>query len=306
MGETTVSHAELARIIKRVDDVAQILDDHVDFDEELNASNRRVTGVIKQIEDSHVDSIVYARGEVAYLGDKVGVIDSKAELSRQLLAKTTEDTRASYEMCLFLKDELLRYEAKLDESNRHIASLEKYTEKLEEEIRHARALTLQDDELRSLRNDITALQVHRNGVDCALSDDLTLNDMHGGDILVSAAVLNAAAAGTFKRTIRVVLKAAILGTHMHNWAQFTPPAPLPSKGDVADVDISAPTIEETPPLFVDGVMDVTLVFDTDAGATKTYVSGEVMSLGSIKVAADDLLPTGQTVAEHSVTITVVD
>ncbi len=197
-----------------------------------------------------------------------------------------------------LSDQLKSLNKKFDLAKSRIELLEEEVGEL-----HDSSAPHLDEKLYDAIARIESLEKSRGGVMCALSDDVVFGDIHGGDIQIKASDLNAAAVGTLKRTITCHLKAAQQEFY-HDWAQLTTPAPVPSKGDVTDVNISAPTIVGTPAV-VDGVYAIELLFDTDAGATKIYVVGEQMSLGSIKVAADDLLPTGQTVAGHSVTISII-
>jgi hypothetical protein len=102
---------------------------------------------------------------------------------------------------------------------------------------------------------------------------------------VSAAALNAAAAGTFQRTFTARLETA--GGGLHEWAAFDPSVTT-TKGTVADGDVAAPTVVGTP-LFLGGRLTVTITFDTDAGATKTYVNGENLTAVVAIQAGDTLL-----------------
>lgn len=109
---------------------------------------------------------------------------------------------------------------------------------------------------------------------------------------VSAALLNAAAAGTFQKQFVCTLsykdsEGTVLGTH--EWASFQPVV-TPAE-NVTDVDVAAPVVtwtddEEDTPAFSLGVLRLTVTFDTDEGATKTYAEGDSVSV-DVQVAADD-------------------
>ena len=260
-----------------------------------------------RIDGVAVGSTVYTDEGLAYLKRKVDSAVTTVSVIRKDLSRVKEDTDSNYSMWSASRGEVENLRDKLKKSDESHKSLALVVDKLRDEISHVLGIALASDEIISLRKDVAEVQSFNAGIKCVLSDDVLLDDLDGGDIKVSAADLNAAAVGTYKRTVSVRLNTNIAGVY-NTWAQFTPPVPVPSKGDVADVDISAPTVEGTPKL-VNGIMDVVLVFDTDAGATKTYVDGEQMSLGSIKVASDDKMvgsvPAGQTVTAHSVTISVV-
>lgn len=130
----------------------------------------------------------------------------------------------------------------------------------------------------------------------AMSGDMAL--ALGGDaaVDVAAAALNAAAAGTFKRAVSARLENA--GGSLHRWARFAPLV-TPSE-DATDPEIGAPAIEGTP-AFKDGAVTATAVFDTDAGATKTYAAGDSVAVKIQANAADSLL--GYSLAAGGVTKT---
>jgi hypothetical protein len=131
----------------------------------------------------------------------------------------------------------------------------------------------------------------------AMSGDVLLSV--GAAVNVSAAALNAAAAGTFKRTFLATLKTS--QSEFHEWA-IGPIVLTPSEA-VADADVAAPSVSPSSPTWDAGRRLVTVTFDTDAGATKTYVSGESVAV-AVKVAADDKL-LGKTVASATQTFNVV-
>lgn len=145
----------------------------------------------------------------------------------------------------------------------------------------------QDGKSRSTSNTMgKASRWHENCIQCvhkALSGDIALLFLNGTtteDEDITAAVLNAAAAGTLKRRFRLKLSDA--GKNPHLWASF---APVLTPAEAAtDADIGVPSVDS--PSFVHGKLTVTVTFDTDAGATKTYAAADSVSC-DIQVAADD-------------------
>jgi len=118
-----------------------------------------------------------------------------------------------------------------------------------------------------------------------MSGDMTLTAQASEN--VDAADLNAATAGTFRKSI--CLKLEDTNGTAHDWANFQPV--LTASESVADGDVSAPTVkwavdEAETPLFVNGYLELIVEFDTDAGATKTYAAADSVSV-DIQVAADD-------------------
>jgi hypothetical protein len=120
-----------------------------------------------------------------------------------------------------------------------------------------------------------------------------LEQANSGDMLVEllgpnpetifAADLNAAPTGTFTRMISTQLVNS--EGALHDWANFAPNL-IPTE-NVADPSVLPPSIVGSPK-FTGGLLTVQIVFDTDAGATKTYAPGDTLSL-SIGVSATDTL-----------------
>lgn len=110
---------------------------------------------------------------------------------------------------------------------------------------------------------------------------------------VSAAELNAAEADSFTKTINIQLQST--SDKIQKLANFQPTI-TPDKGTVADADVDAPTVtwtddrddEGITPRFNGGLLRLTVTFDTDAGATKTYVNGEQLTV-TIDVATNNIL-----------------
>ena len=130
----------------------------------------------------------------------------------------------------------------------------------------------------------------------AMSGNIALVLSGAAAVNVAAADLNAAAAGTFKRGVGACFKNA--KGEAHRWARFAPLV-TPTK-TVVDTDVVAPTIEGTPK-FKDGAVLAMAVFDTDAGATKTYAVGDSVAVKIQTNAADSLL--GYSLATGGVTKT---
>ena len=142
------------------------------------------------------------------------------------------------------------------------------------------------------------LEKKLNRVGEAMSGDMALAVLGLNPETVLASELNAAAAGTFKRTFRVALQNA--NARVHEW--LTGLEPVLTPGDtVADVDVAAPAVTGTP-AFSKGYVDIEVTFDTDAGATKTYVAAETVTVDVQISGADALL--GHTVTQVTKTFTV--
>lgn len=94
----------------------------------------------------------------------------------------------------------------------------------------------------------------------------------GTDEDVSAAALNAAAAGTFKRDISITVLTAGGAPHL----LCAVPLVLTPGHTTADGDIGDPTLPATVTLDR-GVAIPELVFDTDDGATKVYQIGDTVT-----------------------------
>ena len=117
---------------------------------------------------------------------------------------------------------------------------------------------------------------------------------------VSAAELNAAAAGTFKRKVRVSLVND--RDDLHTWADFTPVL-TPAKS-ATPAAASAPTLVPTTPVFDKGYLEFELKFDTDAGATKAYAVDDWVDV-TIQVKSDDKLSGWTPVSSVKKTFTVI-
>ena len=133
----------------------------------------------------------------------------------------------------------------------------------------------------------------------------TLQKALSGDILLKltpssagsdSATVTAAAAGAYTKTITISLVDS--AGAVHKWANLTLSATTSEA--VADTDVAAPTVSDTTPDLVDGVVDVVLTYDTDGGSTKTYAAGDAVSM---TVSATDIL--GYTIASVTFTDTMV-
>lgn len=132
----------------------------------------------------------------------------------------------------------------------------------------------------------------------ALNGDMVLSIQVPNPEIVSAADLNAAAAGTFKRTFTGALRTSTGA--LLDWAAFTPVL-VPGEV-VVDPDVGVPVITGTPK-FVAGFVVVEITFDTDAGATKTYAINDTITV-EVKVSATNQL-LGWPVASVTKTFIVV-
>ena len=99
---------------------------------------------------------------------------------------------------------------------------------------------------------------------------------------MSAAELTAAAAGEFTKLFVVSLKNA--AGLVHGWANFAPTAITPAYTAGGGGSGGVPTVDEggvgstSSPKFTSGQLGLDVVFDTDAGATKTYNVGDSVTV----------------------------
>lgn len=115
-------------------------------------------------------------------------------------------------------------------------------------------------------------------------EDLTiLKEAMSGDIVLecvpstagtSAATLNVAAVGTHTQEVVINLKNA--AGDLHTWASLALAAATSEV--VVDADVAAPAIDDATPDLVNGTVTVTLTYDTDEGATKTYAANDTVTL----------------------------
>ena len=128
---------------------------------------------------------------------------------------------------------------------------------------------------------------------------------------VSAADLNTALSGTYKKELMVSLVSTATIDEQtyhstHSWANI--PVVL-SSSIFSDPDIDIPMIKNfsDPDMdlaFYVGILHAYVMFDTDAGTTKTYTSGNYVSL-EVKVSTDDKLKSGCYVEPIVVTYNVI-
>lgn len=120
-------------------------------------------------------------------------------------------------------------------------------------------------------------------VEDALRGDIVLTVQSPNPEVVSAAALNAAPAGTFRRSFTGVLRTG--EGAIHSWATFLPTL-IPAES-VADPSVAPPAVTGASS-FTDGFLTVEVTFDTDAGVTKTYAPGDSVSV-QVKVSPTDQL-----------------
>jgi len=102
---------------------------------------------------------------------------------------------------------------------------------------------------------------------------------------ILASQLNAALAGTFTRVFQAHLE-TVQGL-LHSWANVLPS--ITATVLSTDPDIQQPSLPGAP-AFVSGVLTVTVVFDTDAGVTKTYVAGDAVTVSILLFVLDFAVP----------------
>lgn len=104
----------------------------------------------------------------------------------------------------------------------------------------------------------------------------------------SAAVVKAAAVGTYTKTITLTFQDADGNTH--TWINASPVTLTPVEV-ATDEQIGVPTLDDATPLFTDGVAHVLVTYDTDANATKTYASGDVIGFTAACATILGIAPT---------------
>lgn len=142
---------------------------------------------------------------------------------------------------------------------------------------------------------VVDLQILTQAISYALSG--TLEQVEPDPIEVSAADLNAAPAGTLAVTFEIEM---ISGITRALWSYIIPV--LTPTENCADPQIGVPTVQGTP-RYQAGLLQLTLVADTDEGATKVYAPGDEYGC-DVQVSATDVV-FGVTVAQIPVTVTVV-
>ena len=138
----------------------------------------------------------------------------------------------------------------------------------------------------------------RRCMEDALNGDMVLSLIPTGPLSRPAANFNGAAAGALTDRVIVTFKNAG-GTNQY-WSKFA--LTVQPAEAVADLEVGAPTIDPTTVNLKMGRAEFVVIYDTDAGATKTYVAGDSVSV-VVRVAADDKL-LGWTVSAQTLTINV--
>lgn len=115
----------------------------------------------------------------------------------------------------------------------------------------------------------------------------------------SAAVLNAAEAGTYQKQIEIRLEDS-QGRLLNFLSGFN--VSVSTAENVADVDVAAPTVNDSTPTISDGIAKITVTYDTGAG--KTYAEGDSVSV-TVSPAAGTVLQDAYGVAAATFTDTIV-
>lgn len=89
----------------------------------------------------------------------------------------------------------------------------------------------------------------------------------------SAAAVTAAEAAAFTKTVTLTFQDA--DGNVHTWINGSPVTLTPVEV-ATDAQIGVPTLDDTTPLFTDGVAQVVVTYDTDEGSTKTYAEGDAV------------------------------
>jgi len=133
-----------------------------------------------------------------------------------------------------------------------------------------------DGGMSSVADEIDAL---KETLGSAMEGDALLSLVSGGGE-VSAATLNSAPAGTFEESASISLVNS--NDTVHDWANFEPLV-TPAYAPVLTGTGGAPTVEldgspGEDPKFSSGELALNVIFDTDAGATKTYEVGDIVTV----------------------------
>jgi hypothetical protein len=115
----------------------------------------------------------------------------------------------------------------------------------------------------------------------------------------SAAVLNAAAAGTFKKTIEIRLEDS-QGRLLNFLSGFD--VSVSTAENVADTDVGAPSVDDATPTIQDGIAKVVVTYDTGPG--KTYAVNDSVSV-TVAPANGTVLSDAYGVASATFTDTIV-
>lgn len=204
---------------------------------------------------------------------------------------TLERTEAELEKMPSLRSALTNRQVELTVVKAPLVKLPTVVDDVDEDLELLRVSTTLEEHEQSLSHYYIQDEIKDSG----MSGDMSISV--GDDIEISAAALNAAAAGTFKRTFVAVLKNST--SQAHTWANGS--LVLVAAEAVADGDVGAPTVTPASPKWDNGKILVIVTFDTGAG--KTYVNGESLTV-EVKVAADNKL-LGYTVAAATKTFDVV-
>jgi hypothetical protein len=115
-------------------------------------------------------------------------------------------------------------------------------------------------------------------VGAALGEDVELALVDGTAAEdISAAALNAAAATTFTKEFAVQLQTT--AGIIHRWANHAPTVtPAESCTDTEIGDPAVTQVGGATAAFATGMLSLVVTFDTDAGATKTYQSGDSLTV----------------------------
>ena len=159
-------------------------------------------------------------------------------------------------------------------------------------------------DIASIRQGLNNEVQYKNAAAAFMNSDIHLTVTEDQEI--SAALLNAAAAGTLIKEFSATL-AYGLDDALHIWASFGPVL-VPSAEEVADPQVAAPTVKwkdhgDDAPMFTNGAVALSVIFDTDAGVTKTYVADETCTV-DVQISATDVWH-GVTVTKKTITFTVV-
>ena len=257
-----LSRGEVRDLRSDVEEAFERLASDVDFDMLSRFKMSRVLGSLKDVHKKLLNLTSKVRSNDSLVTSTISKVTKQQNLLRQVMSSLRE-----------IKENL----AKLSSQNSLAADAVSAASEL-------RDLQLTSS-LREAKESIARLSL-RNKVSEALWSGTAVLSLNSIDFTVTAASLNAAAAGTLKSSFTLSVK-TLQGEKLFflsgNVPSFTPAEA------VTDAEVGVPAVTGTPELL-NGVVTVEITFDTDAGVTKTYAADDEVSVACDLTVAGIALP----------------
>ena len=272
-------------------------------EEKFAEATNRTTQVANQL----TATASMLNGSIAEVSQKATTVDSKAGQLASQLSSATGALNAGLEE---VSKKATLADTKIGQVNSRVAQvsgqltsdLEDKALKLDSKIEEKGRLHNQlRSRLSSLESDLDTAQSQGNRswqlldqVSKCLSGNMYLY-LDTLAETVSAALLNAAAAEVFTKEFTVAFAYKYLVGEedaYRTYSFFSGVEPVITAGEVVvDVDVATPEVlwvddVESDPEFVYGLVNLRVVFDTDAGATKTYAPDDVVTV-KVQISATD-------------------